>query len=146
MTTRIGRLAGAILVETEQGGQAAWFLVGDTKVPCDFVGAGFAKPAERDARKIPYVRLHTTGSPQLTGTRFTLPLNGESAARALSERLLVTRNGSVSERLWRLVTGVTESDDELEDSPEDRELDARWLVEVPLNVWSIVRDNVLRCS
>jgi hypothetical protein len=146
MTTRIGRLAGAILVETEQSGQAAWFLVGDTKVPCDFGGAGFAEPEDRDARKVPYVRLRTTGAPRLTGTRFTLPLNGESAARALSERLLVSRNGSVSERLWRLVTGVTESDDELEDSADERALDARWLVEVPLNVWSIVRDNVLRCT
>ncbi len=144
--TRVGRLAGAILIETEQSGECAWFLVGDTKVPCDFSAAGFAPPEARDARKVPYVRLRPTGAPKLSGTQLLLPINGESAARALAERLLVTRNGSVSERLWRLIIGVDDSDDELESTDEQRELEARWLAETPLNVWSIVRDSVLRCS
>ncbi|MGH8582397.1 MAG: precorrin-3B C(17)-methyltransferase, partial [Gammaproteobacteria bacterium] len=58
-----------------------------------------------------------------------------------ARRFLIERNGSVSDRLWRLVTGVDEEDE----APEAEELDAQWLVQVPDRIWEIVRDSVLRC-
>ncbi|MGH2652490.1 MAG: precorrin-3B C(17)-methyltransferase, partial [Actinomycetota bacterium] len=59
----------------------------------------------------------------------------------LARRFLIERNGSVSDRLWRLVIGA----DEEGEGPEEDEIDAQWLAEVPNRVWEIVRDTVLRC-
>jgi hypothetical protein len=49
---------------------------------------------------------------------------------------VIERNGSVSERLWRLVLG---------DAPAEV-VDLRWLGQMPLQVWQVVRDTVLKCS
>jgi hypothetical protein len=54
--------------------------------------------------------------------------------------MLIERNGSVSERLWRAVLGV----DDAGDAPRGP-VAARWLLEVPESVWRVVRDAVLRC-
>jgi hypothetical protein len=137
--SRVGRLAGALLAETE--GQC--FLVGNTKEPCDFAAAGFEPPVEVDALKRPYLRLSAAGSVDMKPPWLTLPLEGEALPRLLAERFLIERNGSVSDRLWRLVI-----------SPEGdgagaratQSVDARWLAEVPTPVWRIVRETVLRCT
>ena len=44
---RVGRLAGAILAESH----GHYFLVGNTKAPCDWRKAGFEPPADIDAVK-----------------------------------------------------------------------------------------------
>lgn len=142
MSTRVARLAGAVVVSTEVGGEPAHYLVGDTKMPCDWASAGFARPAERDAKAQPYVRLATLGAVRIPPPYVHIGAEGETAARLLAERLLVLRNGSVSERLWRLVTGET---DDGEPPPLRDAIDARWLTEIPEPVWAIVRDAVLRC-
>ena len=134
---RVGRLAGAILAETE----GRYFLIGNTKEPCDFRAAGFAPPAEIDAVKQAYVSLAVADAVRIQAPSLTLRLEGEGLARLLARRFLIERNGSVSDRLWRLVTGVDEEDE----APEAEELDAQWLVEVPDRIWEIVRDSVLRC-
>jgi len=71
-----------------------------------------------------------------------LDLEGEALARVLAERFIITRNGSVSERLWRLVIQCGRVDDE--DTPAGA-VDARWLGAMPAPMWQIVRDAVLRC-
>ena len=138
---RVGRIAGALIVETVIDDTPAWFLVGDTKVPCDWRAAGFVRPADRDARLETFVRLEARGSPALQGTTLSIALEGEAAARALADRLTVARNGSVSERLWRLILG----DEEVE-APTGRAIGAAWLCEVPMPVWGVVRDAVLKCT
>ncbi|MBZ0234695.1 MAG: precorrin-3B C(17)-methyltransferase [Deltaproteobacteria bacterium] len=130
--TRIGRLAGALLVET--GG--AWFLVGHLKQPCDFAAAGFAPPLDLDARAPTGVRLEPIAAVSMPRPWLELALEGEAVVPLCARRLLVERTGLVSERLWRLVTETSETSDG----------DARWLGEVPDAVWAIVRDAVLRCS
>lgn len=103
---RIGRWMGAIVVES--GG--AQRLVGEPKEPCAFAPpVPLSTPLEVDDRDV------------------------EELAALVRGRLVITRNGSVSERLWRIVTheGATR---------------AQWLVDVPAHVWDIVRDSVLRCS
>jgi hypothetical protein len=145
---RIGRLAGALLVETRD----AWWLVGNTKEPCDWLAHGFQPPADIDAVKRPYIPLERGDRPSVGSPRDRHPApdigephlvvekDGEELAREVARRLLVERNGSVSERLWRLVLGV----DDLEQAPRGG-VTARWLVEVPEPVWQVVRDAVLRC-
>ena len=118
---RIGRWMGAIVVES---GGAHW-LVGNPKEPCAEVP---------DSLAAPYVRALAAPVP-LTGA---LDVDdgdgdGETLARAVAAKLVIQRNGSVSERLWRLVTG-------------DGAARLQWLVDVPATVWEIVRDTVLRCS
>ena len=134
---RVGRLAGAILAETE----GRYFLIGNTKEPCDFRLAGFEPPAEIDAMKQAYVSLAVADAVRIQAPSLTLRLEGEGLARLLARRFLIERNGSVSDRLWRLVVGVDEEDE----APEAEELDAQWLLEVPDRIWEIVRDSVLRC-
>jgi len=130
------------LLETKLGEQSAWFLVGDTKVPCDWTAAGFASPSpERDVIRQRYVQLEVRGAPVLTGTTLSIALEGEEAARAIGERLTVSRNGSVSERLWALIIG----DEEVE-SPSGRTIPCAWLCETPAAVWNVVREVVLKCT
>ena len=131
--SRVSRLAGAILVESA----GEYFLVGNTKEPCDFAAAGFEPPAEPiDAMARPYVRLAQTAPITLHAPVLELDLDGEAAAARLAAAFVIERNGSVSERLWRLVLG---------DEPDDR-VDLRWLGQMPLHVWQVIRDTVLKCS
>jgi len=143
---RVGRLAGAILVET--GGE--YFLVGQTKVPCDWAQAGFEHPGTLEPARCAYVRLARlprAGSIELGSPCLTLALEGEDLARALATKLLVERNGAVSDRLWRLVVhGGVDPDDEAPSAQvAKKEIDARWLGEIPPAIWKLVRDTVLRC-
>ena len=134
---RVGRLAGAILAET--GGR--FFLIGNTKEPCDFEAAGFEPPKAIDALKRPYIPLSARRTVEISPPCLTLDLEGEQLAATLAERLLIERNGSVSERLWRLLMDP-DGQDEL---PLDQPVDVRWLGEMPAPIWNIVRDTVLRC-
>lgn len=134
---RVGRLAGALLAES--GGE--FFLVGNTKEPCDFEAEGFESPGEIDARERRYIRLVPRGTVELAAPCLTLELEGEALAALLAERLLIERNASVSDRLWRLLMDPSGQ----EELPEDKVVDARWLAEIPALIWAIVRDTVLRC-
>ena len=138
---RVSRLAGAIVAATIVDGSEAYFLVGDTKAPCDWTAAGFIRPADRSAAVERYVRLVKAGGVTPDPTHLELAVEGEALARLLADRLLIARNGSVSERLWRLVTGEDE-----EDEARLGAIDARWLGEIPKAAWDIVRDAVLRCT
>jgi hypothetical protein len=139
---RVGRLSGAMLVHSG----SEFYLVGDTKVPCNWAAAGFEPPGEIDARLRPFIRLSPlaarAASLTIAAPYLTLELEGEPLARLLAERLVVQRTGLVSERLWRLITSASEDDD----APAAEVTDARWLGEIPLPLWQIVRDTVLRCS
>lgn len=137
MMACVGRLAGAILAET--GGE--FFLVGNTKEPCDFELAGFESPGEIDALERRYIRLAPRRAVELAAPHLTLDLEGEALATLLAERLLIERNASVSDRLWRLLIDPGGQ----EELPEDEAVDARWLAEIPAPIWEIVRDTVLRC-
>jgi hypothetical protein len=137
MMARVGRLAGAILAET--GGE--FFLVGNTKEPCDFEAAGFESPGEIDALERRYIRLAPRRAVELATPYLRLELEGEELAALLAERLLIARNASVSDRLWQLLMDPSGQ----EEVPEDDAVDARWLSEIPAPIWGIVRDTVLRC-
>jgi hypothetical protein len=137
MMARVGRLAGAILAET--GGE--FFLVGNTKEPCDFEAAGFESPGEIDALERRYIRLAPRRAVELAAPYLRLELEGEELAALLAERLLIARNASVSDRLWQLLMDPSGQ----EEVPEDDAVDARWLSEIPAPIWGIVRDTVLRC-
>lgn len=137
MMARVGRIAGALLAET--GGE--FFLVGNTKEPCDFDAAGFESPGEIDALERRYIRLAPRRAIELAAPYLSLDLEGEALAALLAERLLIERNASVSDRLWRLLIDPSGQ----EELPEDEAVDARWLAEIPAPIWGIVRDTVLRC-
>jgi hypothetical protein len=123
---RVGRYKGAIVVEV---GGAQW-LVGNPKEPCAEVP---------DTLEAPYVRRLPARVPLTPG--FVVDDDaedgdGEKLAQALAGKLVIARNGSVSERLWRLVRGeATTGEPRLQ-----------WLAEIPQPVWEIVREAVLRCS
>lgn len=133
---RIGRLAGALIVQTRD----EWWLVGNTKEPCDWNAHAFEPPPEIDAVARPCLRLQRAGSPSVGEPHLVVELEGEGLVREVARRLLVERNGSVSERLWRLVLGV----DDVSEAPCGG-IESRWLIEAPEPVWRIVRDSVLRC-
>ncbi|HUY26874.1 MAG TPA: hypothetical protein VMV27_05595 [Candidatus Binataceae bacterium] len=137
MMARVGRIAGAILAET--GGE--FFLVGNTKEPCDFEAAGFDSPGEIDALERRYIRLAPRRAVELAAPYLRLDLEGEALAALLAERLLIERNASVSDRLWQLLIDPSGQ----EELPGDEAVDARWLAEIPTPIWAIVRDTVLRC-
>jgi hypothetical protein len=135
MMARIGRLAGAVLAETE----GRYYLVGDLKEPCNFATAGFEQPVELEAGAPAFRELLPLGPISLAPPVLTLALEGEALARRLTDFLVIKRNGSVSERLWRLVI-------EPEVNVGRAEIDARWLGELPPAIWQIVQDRVLKCT
>jgi hypothetical protein len=134
---RVGRLAGALLVHTGND----YFLVGNTKEPCDFVAVGFESPGEIDSAQRPYIKLTPHRVIQVQEPYLMVELEGEALAQTLGERLLINRNGSVSDRLWRLFFDPSDEDE----PSSDGAVDARWLAEIPAEIWQIVRDAVLRC-
>ncbi|HVR64628.1 MAG TPA: precorrin-3B C(17)-methyltransferase [Polyangia bacterium] len=139
---RVARLGGAILVQADEGG--GYFLVGNTKRPCDWAREGFAVPPEIDALARPFTALAplTRGAPvTLTPPVLVLRADGAAAAELLARRFLIERNGAVSDRLWRLVI-QPEGDD---GPPPAALVDAAWLEAMPAPIWQIVRDTVLRC-
>ena len=130
----ISRLGGAILCKTGD----AFYLVGNLKEPCDFAAVGFEPPAgEIDAVQQPYVRLSPTRAISLAAPLLKVELEGEALPRVLAERLVIQRNGSVSDRLWRVIVHGQDG---------AGEIDARWLTETPTHIWQIVRDAILKCS
>ncbi len=136
--SRVSRIAGAILAES--CGQ--YFLVGNTKAPCDWAKAGFEAPPAIDALAQPFIRLTRVGPVEIAAPWLEVDAEGDPLARLLAERFLIARNGSVSDRLWRLV--LQRGDAEAELGPEQA-IDARWLTHLPPGVWQIVRDSILRC-
>ncbi|HTT74893.1 MAG TPA: hypothetical protein VMF50_02840 [Candidatus Binataceae bacterium] len=134
---KVGRLAGAILVHSGED----YFLVGNTKEPCDFAAEGFASPDEIDLPTRRYTKLVQQRVINVQAPVLVFELEGEALAAALSERLLIERNGSVSERLWRLLFDPSGEDD----PPANGIVNARWLTEIPSELWAIVRDTILRC-
>ncbi|XXU46756.1 precorrin-3B C(17)-methyltransferase [Sorangium sp. So ce1014] len=135
---RVGRLGGAILAET----QGEYYLVGNTKAPVDFRAAGFEPPDEVELVKGVYLRLKPLREIKVEAPVLLLDVEGEELAKKLVHRFVIDRNGSVSERLWRLVYSP---DDPLDDAETPVERDARWLGDIPETIWQLVRDNVLRC-
>lgn len=131
---QVGRLNGAIIALTGDD----VYLVGDTKEPCDFRRYGLENPPERNVLAQPYIQLQKLPEFQLEGLRLHMDLEGEALPQRLVDAFLIFRNGSVSERLWRLC---------LQYSPEpvDGVVNADWLRHTPRGVWEIVRDTVLRC-
>jgi hypothetical protein len=132
---RVSRLAGAILVETN----GEFFLVGNTKMPCDWAAAGFEPPVALGEK--PYVRLAQCGQVAHAAPRLSIAVEGEEIARRLAQRFVIERNGSVSDRLWRMVVSP---EGDLDDEPPP-DIDAAWLGEIPAPIWKVVRDTVLRC-
>ncbi len=135
---RVGRLGGALLAET----QGEYYLIGNTKVPVDYRAAGFEPPDEVDALKSPYIRLTPLGEAKVAPPVLVLDVEGEELAKKLVKRFVIDRNGSVSDRLWRLVWSP---EDPLDEPEETAERDARWLGQIPDPIWQLVRDTVLRC-
>jgi hypothetical protein len=140
-TARLSRLAGALLL----AGNGFYFLIGNTKEPCDWATIGFEQPAEGDAATLRVRRLiPTADEPSLGPAALSVLINGqpvETIAERLADRLLIRRNASFSERLWRIVTGA--SDEHPTALPA--EADVTWLIAMPERVWEIVRDTALKC-
>lgn len=148
--SRLGRLAGALLFETRgSSGEPRYFLIGNTKEPCDFPAQGFEAPGTIDALRRPVLPLSATRAIELAAPWLELDGEGELTAGQIAERLLITRNGSVSDRLWRIILrpeGIADGDFDADGDGEQRDaVRAQWLLDMPAPVWGIVRDTVLRC-
>src|SRR5262249_51004909 len=90
LMARVGRLAGALLAETE----GRYFLVGNTKEPCDFRALGIEPPSEIDALKRPFLPLAAAKSIALGPTWLALGLEGEPLAERLAACFVIRRTGS----------------------------------------------------
>ncbi|HET9958579.1 MAG TPA: hypothetical protein VFQ61_28990 [Polyangiaceae bacterium] len=154
MSAWLGRISGALLLQRptplpEGAAGFEYYLIGDTKRPCNWEALGFVAPPQRDPLREPWLKLvplsfqGLSGKLPFQGPVLRLPHADQAAVELLARRLLVPRNGSVSERLWRLVLGAEDDEDVLE-SPS--ELDAGWLLEMPERLWAIVQRAVLTCS
>lgn len=140
-TAKLSRLAGALLLV----GEEEYFLIGNTKEPCDWSAVGFEPPAEGDAatlrvrRLMPLREIPTPATPCLIVQQNAQSL--DSIAHTLANRLLILRNASFSERLWRIVTGATDESPTEAANGED----VTWLLTMPDRVWEIVREAALKC-
>lgn len=136
--SRVGRLGGALLVETS----GEFYLVGNTKVPVAYAEHGFEKPALVDAMVNPFIRLAKCGEPRVAAPFLELAVEGEALAQLLAERLLIERNASVSDRLWRLLLNPAAPQETI----DGESVDVTWFGQMPKQVWDVVRDTVLKCT
>ena len=138
---QLARLAGALLLRQAD----TFILIGNTKEPCDWAAAGFHAPPELTPANPEIRPLTLTAAPiPMPPTALTLDcgsLPPDRVAAILANKLLIRRNASVSDRLWRIITGLTE--ESTTDSPLDP--DATWLLTMPERVWNLVRDAALKC-
>ena len=116
--------------------------MGNPKVPCNFAAVGFEPPGVINAMERPFVRLSPRRSVQMPHPYVTVDVEGEALAQLLVDRFVIQRNGSVSDRLWRLVTDPTQ----YQRAVPGGCIDARWLGEIPTEIWHIVRETVLKCT
>ena len=132
---QIARLAGALLAHTD----GRYYLIGNTRKPCDFAQAGFQVPSEPlGSSKRPSIELKAIAPVPLEPTVISVNLEGSALMQLLVERMLEA-DGAVSDELWALIIG------ESEDTPDvPGELEAEWFVQMPKRVWDAVRDSVLR--
>ncbi len=72
------------------------------------------------------------GAPALP---FTMPLEGEALARRLHDIFVITRNNSVSERLFRFL-----------DTAQRGSPDLTWLALAPPEAIALIREGLLRCT
>ena len=140
--SKVMRLKGAILAESK----GSYYLVGNPKEPLDFHEWGFEPPLNFQAPGIPFTRLErsvdASGPFQPESDEVLLmDLEGEALAKKLVQLFMIRRNGSISERLWSL---VTESGQDAS-AQEPAMARADWLAQTPEDIWDIVRDSVLRC-
>ena len=131
----LSRMAGAMILKLDE----QYFLIGDLKEPCRFEERGFEAPGERDVLKEPSILLETNGKPVVLDDDYHLffQSNKDDLPEQMVDMFMIFRNGSISERLWGLVTETSEK--------EGKVVNAQWLVDTPPDVWEIVRDSVLRC-
>ena len=116
-----------------------YYLVGELKEPCDFSEHGFETLPESDPNNpIKYKKLTVIGDVSSEdGECLEMETQGESLAELLFKRFVILRNYSVSDRLWRVAT---------EKKDRDGKVDARWLEQMPDDVWEIVKESILKCK
>ena len=143
----VSRLAGSLIVT----GPRTAYIVGQPKEPCNWSDFGINPTVDFDHWKKPFMTELSLHRPYTAiGHRFVMTaISGNNSqkndekhlAEVLSSRLLIERNGSVSERLWHLVHQMDITDY----STEPLETNIDWLITMPAGIWNIVRDTVLRC-
>ncbi|MDA7980259.1 MAG: hypothetical protein MPJ50_15955 [Pirellulales bacterium] len=133
---KVGRFYGALLAKSN----GDFFIVGDLKTPADYEAMGFANPGELRPLENRFVKLTVAaGNPEIPPPLFECDVEGEVLAEKLFHRLVIKRNGSVSNRLWNLIFEADENDGK-------DVIDANWLLAMPDEIWEIVQDQVLRCT
>ena len=132
--SKVGRFHGALLAESD----GVFYMIGDLKEPADYVRAGFVDPGEWQPLQSQFVSLNVARAPVIAPPYFTSILEGDELARKLFHRLVIKRNGSVSERLWNLIFDAREYEGR-------KVIDADWLLQMPDEIWEIVQEQVLRC-
>ena len=131
--SKVRRLAGGMIAETN----GDYYLIGELKEPCDFAQLGFEKPIESDEdNRLPFRKLTISGEVSLNDQNYLLmETEGEALAKLLFKHFIIHRNNSISNRLWNVVTCDVDA------GP----VDARWLEQMPDDVWEVIRENVLKC-
>lgn len=141
---QVGRLAGAVLARSGE----RWFLVGEPKVPLDLAAHGFREVGRLAhggheiielAREGPAAgepaRAPAPGGAEAPALPLTMPLEGEALARRLHDIFVITRNNSVSERLFRFL-----------DAAQRGSPDLTWLALAPPEAIALMREGLLKCS
>ena len=131
--SKVQRLAGGAIAETN----GEYYLIGELKEPCDFKSLGFdAPPESHEDNRLPYRKLDVVSNVNLDSSHYLqMETEGEELAKLLFKRFIIHRNNSMSNRLWNVVTC----------DQEEGAVDARWLEQMPDDVWDVVRDSILRC-
>ncbi|EQA45821.1 precorrin-3B C(17)-methyltransferase [Leptospira broomii serovar Hurstbridge str. 5399] len=131
---KIGRLAGALLYESKE----EYYLIGKLKRPCQFEDFGFSY-AEEHTR---WTKLNVADLNLARTNSFQFLVPSKTTPDDLYERFAVHRNSSISER----ITALLEDSSDKVIWNQSEYWDLSWLPSLPKPIWTIVRDEVLKCS
>ncbi len=133
---KLGLIHGAFLLENK----GRFFQVGDVKGPGDYGKEGFKKPEDFDPMTDYYIELQALENAKVKEPYMTFvdEEDSKSLCDKLHERLVIKRNASTSTRAWYLVFDAEENDGK-------KVVNIQWLLDMPMEVWEIVQDEIWSC-
>ncbi|TGL58421.1 precorrin-3B C(17)-methyltransferase [Leptospira sarikeiensis] len=133
----LGRIGGAILYKRKE----KHFLIGKFKRPTNLEDFGFHNISEENQK---WKELTVKNLEKISGNKLEILISFpvETSPEMIYDLFAIHRNSSISERLWN----YTKDNSKKVIWENEEYIDARWLGNSPSQVWSVFRDNILKCD
>lgn len=118
-----------------------YFQIGDFKNPCDLADFGFEVLEVYDNNVFFKELKKLEGTFKKTTSLFLIQGKDVDGVNSIYHRFAIKRNHSISKRIIRLI----EEKSQIVLYKNEEITDARWLSSMPLDIWEMIRTEILKC-